>query len=231
MIKKVVLLSLFVSLGGLINAAVAKSAADSSKAGIEKFIAGKDYDVLPTPVATRNKEKVEVVELFWYGCGHCYTFDQIFKPWAAKQASDVDVVQMPAIWNKTMELHARAFYAAQALNKINELHGPLFNAIIVKRERLFSPDALANFFEKYGVDKKTFENVMTSFGVDSQVALAQSRGRSYKMRGTPEMVVNGKYRLSVEKAKSQPRMLEIADFLIEKERKHLPKAAEPSPAE
>jgi thiol:disulfide interchange protein DsbA len=106
---------------------------------------------------------------------------------------------------------------------LNAIHGSLFNAIIVKRERLFSTDALANFFEQYGVDKKAFENTMTSFGVDSQVALAQSRGRSYKMRGTPEMVVNGKYRLSVEKAKSQPRMLEIASFLIDKERKKLPK--------
>lgn len=223
MIKKVFMLGVLFSLAGLINGAMALSS--SEKSTPEKFIAGKDYDVLPTPVPTRNKDKVEVVELFWYGCGHCYTFDQIFKPWSAKQGSDVDVIQMPAIWNKTMELHARTFYTAKALNKLNEVHGPLFNAIIVKRERLFSTDALANFFEKYGVDKKAFENTMTSFGVDSQVALAQSRGRSYKMRGTPEMVVNGKYRLSVEKAKSQPRMLEIASFLIDKERKKLPKPA------
>ena len=187
----------------------------------EKFIAGTDYEVLETPVATRDSNKIEVVELFWYGCNHCYTFEGIFVPWKKQLPADVDVVQMPAIWNKIMELHARAFYVSQALGKLDETHQPFFDALINRRERLFNPQAIAEFYSKFGIEKETFMKVFDSFGVDSQVTLAKSRGRSYKLRGTPEVVVNGKYRISVGMAKTQPRMLEIADYLVEKERKQL----------
>ncbi len=195
--------------------------AETSPAVSEKFIAGKDYEVLEIPVPTRNKDKIEVVELFWYGCGHCYSFESLFEPWKKQLGPDVDIVQMPAIWNKTMELHARAYYTAQALGKIDITHQPFFEALLMKKERLFNQSAIADFYARYGVDKKTFNDTFQSFGVDSQVTLTKSRGRSYRMRGTPEMVVNGKYRISISHTKSQPKMLKVAEYLIEKERKQV----------
>ncbi|CAA0116232.1 Thiol:disulfide interchange protein DsbA [BD1-7 clade bacterium] len=183
----------------------------------EDFVAGKDYEVLASPVHTQNKNKVEVVELFWWGCGHCYTFETMFDGWKKKQGDTINVVKMPAMWNKTMKLHAQAFYTAKALGILDTINGPFFKALNVDRRRLNSESQIQEFFAKHGVDKSTFEKTFNSFGVTSQVNLAESRARSYRMQGTPEIVVEGKYRVSPGQAGSQARMLEITDFLIAKE--------------
>jgi thiol:disulfide interchange protein DsbA len=47
---------------------------------------------------------------------------------------------------------------------------------------------------------------------------AKSRVRAYKVRGTPEIIVNGKYRISSTKAGGFSGMLKVAEFLIDKER-------------
>ena len=73
------------------------------------------------------------------------------------------------------------------------------------------------------MDAETFKKTFASFGVESQVKLADSRARSYGVQGTPEIIVNGKYRIASSLAGSQSKMLEVASFLIEKERKMLAK--------
>ena len=187
------------------------------------WVAGKHYKVLPYPVRTRDASKVEVVELFWYGCGHCYKFEPMFEAWAKQQAADVLVLQQPAMWNKTMRVHAHAYYTAQALGVLDTTHMPLFKALNVDRKRLADKASLQAFFVKLGVDGEKFAKTFDSFGVNSQVNLADSRARSYKMQGTPEIVVNGKYRVASGLAGSQAGMLEVASYLIEKERKAMAK--------
>lgn len=192
----------------------------------EDYQAGKHYEVLPNPVITRDKNKIEVVELFWYGCSHCFNFEQMLSSWKKNLADDVDFHQMPALWNGTMKLHAQAFYTAQALGILDQTHQAFFNAMHVEGKRFRNKGSIETFFAKYGVDSKTFDKTFNSFGVNSQVSLAESRGRSYRMQGTPELVVNGKYRIAGALAGSQANMLKVADFLIEKERQAMAEAAE-----
>jgi thiol:disulfide interchange protein DsbA len=52
----------------------------------------------------------------------------------------------------------------------------------------------------------------------SMVNQAKSRVRGYRVQGTPEVIVNGKYRVSSRNAGSFNGMLKVAEFLIEKER-------------
>lgn len=184
----------------------------------ETYVAGQHYEVLPNPVLTRDKNKIEVVELFWYGCSHCFSFEPMVSTWAKQLADDVDFHQVPAVWNKTMELHARAFYTANALGILDKTHDAFFSALNVERQRLNNQNSIAAFFSKFGVEKKTFDNTFNSFGVNSQVKLAESRAVSYRMQGTPEMVVNGKYRVAGNLAGSHQNMLKVAQFLVEKER-------------
>ena len=47
---------------------------------------------------------------------------------------------------------------------------------------------------------------------------ANAVARSARITGTPELMVNGKYRVSTRKAGSQANMLKVVEFLIEKER-------------
>ncbi len=185
----------------------------------EEYKAGVHYQVLSEPVKTRNTDKIEVMEMFWYGCSHCYSFEPTLKEWSKTLGKDVSFSQSPAMWRDNMVIHARAFYAAKALGKLEPLHEELFKALNVDRNPLASEQAVGALFAKHGVDKDAFSKAYNSFSVTSGVRLADSRARSYKITGTPEMVVNGKYRVSGRMAGSQKGMLKVVDFLIEKERK------------
>lgn len=199
-------------------AALVMSLAACADAGTEKYQAGKHYQVLDTPVRTANPDKIEVTEVFWYGCGHCYHFETPLKPWVAGLADDVTFVKSPAMWHKTMELHARAFYAAKVLGVEEQLNTPLFEALNVRKERLDDEAEIRELFVANGVEGDKFDKVFNSFGVTGQVRQADARARSYRITGTPELVVNGKYRISAKDAGGQQQMLEVANYLIEKER-------------
>jgi thiol:disulfide interchange protein DsbA len=122
------------------------------------------------------------------------------------------------MWNAPMELHARAFYAAEVLEVLDKVHMPLFQAMNVDRKRLSSEDEIADLFAANGVSREDFSKAFSSFGVGSQVRQANARARAAKITGTPEMMVAGKYRVSTRKAGGQAGMLKVAAFLIEKER-------------
>lgn len=180
--------------------------------------AGEDYDVISPAIRTSESDKVEVHEFFWYGCGHCYNFEPLVVQWKKTLPQDVVVKGSPAIWNKPMELHAQAFYTAEVLGVLDDVHLPLFQALNVDGKRLQSEKEIGALFEKHGVDREDFSKAFNSFGVGSMTRQANARARAAKITGTPEMMVNGKYRITTRKAGSQANMLKIADFLIEKER-------------
>ncbi|MFT5579532.1 MAG: thiol:disulfide interchange protein DsbA [Paraglaciecola psychrophila] len=190
-------------------------------ASAQPYIAGTHYEVLDRPVRTRDASKVEVVEVFWYGCSHCYSFEPIIQQWKKTINADVDFWSSPAMWNGTMKLHAQAFYTAKALAVFDKLHQPLFTTLIVEGKRLSNQAQIADLFVDYGVDRATFDKTFTSFSVVSQVKQADARARSYKVTGTPEVIVNGKYRVSAGKAGGQTGMIKVIDFLIAQERAKL----------
>ena len=194
------------------------SACADSTGSSSLYQAGVHYEVLETPVRTIDPSKIEVTEVFWYGCGHCFRFEPMLHQWKKKLSKDVVFRQSPAMWNEVMQMHARAFYVAQALRVLDKVHKPIFNALNVERKKLATKEELAAFFKAHGVDEETFAKTYKSFGVTSQVRQADSRARSYKITGTPEMVVNGKYRISARMAGGQSQMLKVADFLIKQER-------------
>jgi thiol:disulfide interchange protein DsbA len=182
------------------------------------FIEGTHYERLAEPVRTADPSRIEVVELFWYGCTHCYHFEPLLAKWRPTIAKDVDFHRSPAMWNKLMAVHAQAFYAAEILGVLEKMNQPLFDALNVQRKRLESEDEIAEIFVAQGVKDADFRKAFNSFGVQSKVKQADARQRSYKTTGTPEIIVNGKYRVSARLAGSPEAMLKVVDFLLEKER-------------
>lgn len=209
-----------------INKAVAnkeiKSQGDEkNNQGLERFIEGEHYTVLDTPVVTRDSNKIEVIEMFSYGCPHCYEFEADVKNWGKKQVGDVDFWFFPAVWNKSMNFYAKAFYSAHELKVEDKIHMPLFHAVVVKQKNIKNENDLAEFFSGYGVDKKKFKEVFNSKVVEEQAASAEQRVRSYKPAGVPEIVVNGKYRIGRMRAGGMKEMLAVADYLVNKERENI----------
>lgn len=199
---------------------------------------GTHYKVLPKPIRTQAQGKIEVAEVFWYGCGHCFTFDPLLSQWKKQAADDVVVRYSPALWDQykasvkddftnsdvmnwknPMAIHARAFYTAEALGVVDKLHQPIFNALNVERKRLTNPVEIADLFNTHaGIDKETFIKTYSSFGVSSLVQRAYHNQLRSMVTGTPSVVVNGKYLITATMAGGQVEMLQVADYLVAKER-------------
>jgi thiol:disulfide interchange protein DsbA len=184
----------------------------------QNYVEGENYDLISPPVRTADPARIEVVEFFWYGCGHCYNFEPLITAWKKTLADDVDFQGSPAIWNKPMELHARAFYTAQVLGVFDTMHPALFQAMNVDHKKLASEDEIQALFVANGVAAEDFSKAFNSFGVSSQVKQAAARAKAAKITGTPALMVDGKYHVSTRKAGNQADMLKVSDFLIEKER-------------
>jgi thiol:disulfide interchange protein DsbA len=184
----------------------------------QNYVEGENYDLISPAVRTADPARIEVVEFFWYGCGHCYNFEPLITAWKKTLADDVNFQGSPAIWNKPMELHARAFYTAQVLGVFDTMHPALFQAMNVDHKKLANEDEIQALFVANGVSAEDFSKAFSSFGVSSQVKQAAARAKAAKITGTPALMVDGKYHVSTRKAGSQADMLKVSDFLIEKER-------------
>jgi thiol:disulfide interchange protein DsbA len=189
------------------------STAPSSSA--PKFEAGAQYEVLAPaqPTVGDNHGKVEVAEIFMFGCPHCAAFEPLLQKWLKTAPSYVSFVRIPAPWNAVAELHARAYYTAEALGKTAEIDGPFFDEIHVKHNMLESVDKLAAFFARFGVDDKTFRSKFTSFEIDAKVSRAADLVKRYKVPGTPAVVIDGKYLTNGAMAGSYDTWFEIIDDL------------------
>ncbi len=182
---------------------------------VATYSAGTHYDVIEIPVKTITPGKIEVTEVFWYGCGHCFSFEPTLNKWVESLADDVELVKSPAIWAAQMEAHARIFYTAKALGILNQTHQKVFEAMHHERKAMLTEDEIGKFFSEFGISEKQFKDVYTSFSVSSQVQQAGARARSFKITGTPELIVDGRFRISAQKAGGQKQMLDVADYLIQ----------------
>ena len=184
----------------------------------ETYVAGKHYDIISPAIRTAEPSKIEAAEFFWYGCGHCYTFEPMVSQWKKTLDEDVSFRGIPAMWGGAMELHAKAYYAARVLKVEDKMDTAMFQALNVDRKPLRSEKEIAEFFVANGVAEEDFYKAYNSFGVGSQVRQANSTARAAKITGTPSMMVNGKYLITTRKAGGNANMLKIANYLIEKER-------------
>jgi thiol:disulfide interchange protein DsbA len=183
-----------------------------------KFEAGKDYEVLASPQPTSSEAgKVEVAEVFMYGCPHCFSFEPQVQKWLASKPDYVSFVRIPAPWNPVATLHARAFYTAEMLGKGREIDAPFFAAFHVDGNHLDSLPKLADFFTNFGIDRKAFEQAFYSFGVDAKVGRAGDLVTRYRVTGTPAIVVNGKYLTNGTLAGSYDNWFAIINDLVAKE--------------
>lgn len=180
---------------------------------------GIEYQLVKPRVPGNSADgKVEVVELFWYGCPHCYAFEPAVNQWKKDNQKRVDFVRIPAVFpnRPAWELHARAYYTADLLGVLDKIHGPLFDAIHQQRRRLFNLDELAAFFAQHGVKEDVFRETMYSFGVQMQLNRAKDLTERYGIDGVPTLVIDGQYRTHASLTNGQENMLKVTDFLVNK---------------
>lgn len=181
-------------------------------------LAGTNYSVLQPKVATSAKGKIEVVELFWYGCPHCFKFERTIQPWARSLPEDVAFIKVPAFFGGLWDIHGQLFYTVEALGLGDIAHQAIFNEIHSKGNQLKSTEEIAKFLEGLNVSHEKFTKTYNSFAVRAKVESAKKLSIAYQASGVPLLIVNGKYKFDIASAGGEQLATQVADHLIEKER-------------
>lgn len=189
-----------------------------------KYTEGKHYArMVPTQPTVGGADKVEVAEIFWYGCNHCYDFEPFITRWSENKPANSRLVRIPATWNPLVRLHAQLYYTEEVLAANGKLAEPeVFRAAVFaeyhrRGNRMASIDSIQAIFAKHGVSADDFTNTWNSFEVSQKLRVADDLQRRYNITGVPAIVVNGKYRTGAGEAGGYPQLLELVDELIVRE--------------
>ena len=179
--------------------------------------ADQGYEILKPAQPTQDPDKVEVIEFFWYGCPHCYSFEPALSKWKKNMPDNVLFIRQPAIFSSLWGKHAKAYFTAEALGVVDKVHADFFDAIQNKKQKLTSEDDLAKFFLAHGVDEAEFRKQYNSFWVNTKMRQAKTMAARYGVTGVPALIINGKYKTNGPLAKSHGDMIVVMDRLIKKE--------------
>ncbi|MHC8303535.1 thiol:disulfide interchange protein DsbA/DsbL [Pseudomonas sp. PB3P13] len=176
------------------------------------------YVELTNPVPVAVPGKIEVVELFWYGCPHCYKFEPVINPWVEKLPADVNFRRIPAMFGGPWDAHGQMFLTLESMGVEHNVHAAVFKAIQEEHKKLATAEEMAEFLATQGVDKDKFLATFNSFAIKGQVVQARELAKKYQVTGVPTMVVNGKYRFDIGSAGGAEQALQLADKLVDQER-------------
>ncbi len=183
--------------------------------------------------------RIQVLEFFWYGCGHCYRFEPYLEGWLENKPADVDFVKVPGLFRRppqeirpdmseleklrpSMLLHAETYYALELMGAGPEIHHKIFDAMHNQGHRLEVPEEMDAFLAGQGVDLKAYHNAMNSFAVNTQIKRALSLAKRYDLRAVPSLGVDGKYMTGEVPV---PELTQLLDYLIDRVRQEKSAAA------
>ena len=193
---------------------------------------GNNFDAVAQPIATDNTAKIEVMEIFWYGCIHCYQMEAPLNAWVKKLPADVYFKRMPGLPNASWAPMAKAFYAMETLGVAEKLHSPLFEA--VHKSKSLNPTdekaVIAWVTQQSKMDKAKVEAAFKSFTINTNLNRAAQIFRASGATGVPSLVIDGKYITSSTMNGGNEQALKVADYIIDNVRKDKAAPAAKAPA-
>jgi len=191
-----------------------------------RWKAGTHYDPLvPSQPTNVGPGKVEVVEVFWLGCPHCFALEPYIQSWLKNKAEYVEFTRVPVMWGPAHRAHARLYYTLVALNR-QDLVQKAFDAIVQQHQLLMGANdeetlkAQTTFAQQNGVSADDFAKAFNSFSVNSNMQRAEQLTQRYHVEGVPLMVIDGKYTTDVAKAGGQSNLIELVNDLASTEHRH-----------
>ncbi len=192
--------------------------------GQQLVVAQQNTDAKPKYVElkpaqpTQTGNKIEVVEVFWYGCPSCYSFEPFLEQWLKTKPEDVQLVRLPGVLSQNWIPHAKAYYVAEKLGVLDKTHRVLFDTIHKDKKQVFTDGQIRDFFVSHGITGEVFDRTYSSKEVEAKIRQAYFLARDYKLTGVPSLVINGKYLTSPSHAGSTEEAVKVMNALIEKER-------------
>lgn len=179
---------------------------------------GIDYIKLEVPIETKNADKVEVRELFWYYCPHCYSLEANIERWLDNDynAQEVDFIRHPAVYSKKWRSGSDYYYIMEDLGIVDEFNMKLFKEIHVNKNRLRTTESFLAWLNKNGIEKSRTDKYLKSFFIFVKSNRAQKTTRRYQASGVPIIIVDGKYQATTKLAGSPEKLMKIVNFLVNK---------------
>lgn len=180
---------------------------------------GTEYMKMRTPVpVTPPAGKVEVVEFFSYACPHCAEFEPALDAWIKKLPPEVYFHRVPVPFLANMANFQPLYYALEELRLVDTLQAKIFKAVHQDGQRLATPDEIAAFLTKSGVDATKVMAAFNSFGVRSKVMRGTQLVNEYQLESVPMLAVQGRYQTSPAMARSSEGALRTTSFLVQRVR-------------
>ena len=174
---------------------------------------GKDYQLIDNPLPVRQDGMVEVSEIFWYGCNHCYSFESTINNWDANKPDYVKFSKMPVTWSQIHQLHASLYHTIEALKLGKGAHNAVFTTIHKENNFLASQKSVVKFLSKLGVDEEKSKQYLNSFAVKQKVSRGMQVSKQLKITSVPMIIVDGKY--MIVSKQSRKEMLDVLDYVVE----------------
>lgn len=183
----------------------------------QKFEDGVHYHTLSKALPVQTGDKIEVLELFWYHCPHCFALEPILENWLEKLIPEnAEYVRMPGIFRRSTIFDARVFFTLEALGIVDKMHADVYQEIHVRKNPFKELADLKSLLQKHGVSESDFAAAFQSFAVDTKTKHAQKMFERYQATGVPTVVVDGKYRATASTAGGQRQLMDLTNFLVAK---------------
>ena len=182
---------------------------------------GTEFSPTVQVIPTDNPTKIEVTELFWYGCPHCYALEPQLAAWVKTLPKDVTFKRVPGLPRPDWAPMAKAYYVMESLGLTEKLHSKLFDAL--HKQKAFLPNderATIDWITKEsGLDRKKVETEFNSFSLNTKLNQAAQIFRASGATGVPSFIIDGKYITSVTMAGGNQEVFNVANYIIENIRK------------
>ena len=212
-----------------IAAAVAASTPAPASGSLAGWKQGENFTAYPVarPVSA-PPGKIEVVEAFWYGCGHCYSLEPRVEAWEKSKPEWIAFKRLPVIWNEVTREDARLFYTIESLGRVEDLHGAVFRQIHAKGQpitvirggrvdKAATEKAAREFLAANGVSAEDFAKHYRSFATENRLRQAENLARQFMLDHTPMVVVHGKFLTDAEMAGGTDKLFLLVNDLAARE--------------
>jgi len=180
-------------------------------------VANDAEEKIISPQPNQTVKKIKVVEVFWYGCSRCYSFEPHIEKWLTEKADYIKFVRIPGALGKNWLPHARAYYVAEKLDAVEKIHRPLYDAIHKDKRKLNDKKSLRAFFAEHGIEEGKFNELYDSREVDLVVDRSIAFGQKYGIKGVPALIVHGKYGMGANDSGSYSKTFDVINELAAQE--------------
>jgi len=202
----------------------------SAASGASAFHENGQYQRISPPVPTQVEDgKIEVVEMFFYACPHCYALAPKIKEWLKHKPDDVSFRRVPAIVGPTWADQARAYYIAEALGMLDTFDDAFFDDIHKNGNQYYNQYSITRFLVEQGADEAEVARLYDSAEITEKASQARILTVKYGLRGVPAIIVAGKYKTASYYTRNLDEMLEVVDVLIDRARNDAKANSNPEP--